>query len=63
MLQKPKIESSYPLNPKQLIQKYQLDQSQLAFTFCGLASDGQTPIPEWDTTVFSTVITGKIYKY
>jgi hypothetical protein len=57
MLQKPKIESSYPLNPKQLIQTYQLDQSQLAFTFCGLASDGQTPIPEWDTTVFSTVLT------
>ncbi|CAF2035181.1 unnamed protein product [Rotaria magnacalcarata] len=48
---------TYPLHPKQLIQKYQLDKSQLAFTFCALSSDGQTSIPEWTTTVYSTVLT------
>ncbi|CAF3366247.1 unnamed protein product [Rotaria socialis] len=48
---------TYPLHPKQLIQKYQLDKSQLAFTFCALSSDGQTKIPEWNTTVYSTVLT------
>ena len=47
------------LVPKQLIQKYQLDKSQLAFTYCGWSMDGKKPIPEWDTTVFSTVLTGK----
>jgi hypothetical protein len=50
-------EQFYPLNPKQLIQKYQLDQSQLAFTFCGLSSDGESCLAQWDTTVFSTVLT------
>lgn len=55
--EKHQMESSYPLNPKQLIQKYQLDQSQLAFTFCALAANGQSRIIEWDTTVFSTVMT------
>ncbi len=60
MPEKNKMELSYPLNPKQLIQKYQLDQSQLAFAFCALAADGQSRITEWDTTVFSTVLTGKI---
>lgn len=54
-----KIEIGPTLNPKQLIQRYQLDRSQLAFTYCAFASDGRTPIPEWDTTVFSTVLTGK----
>lgn len=43
-------------NPKQLIQEYKLDQSQLAFTFCGLSTDGKNFIPEWDTTVLSTVM-------
>lgn len=43
-------------NPKQLIHEYQLDQSQLAFTFCGLSADGTTFVPEWDTTVLSTVL-------
>ncbi len=51
---------SYILNPKQLIQLYQLDRSQLAFTFCALTPDGQTCPPEWDTMVLSTVMTGKI---
>ena len=44
--------------PKQLIQKFQLDKSQLAFTYCTLASDNATFIPEWNTTVYSTVLTG-----
>ncbi len=52
-------EQFYPLNPKQLIQKYQLDQSQLAFTFCGFSSDGESCLAQWDTTVFSSVLTGK----
>ncbi len=52
-------EQFYPLNPKQLIQKYQLDQSQLAFTFCGLSSDGESCLAQWDTTVFSSILTGK----
>lgn len=44
------------LNPKQLIRQYRLDQSQLAFTFCGLSTDGKSFVPEWDTTVLSTVL-------
>lgn len=47
------------LNPKKLIQKYHLDQSQLAFTFCAPSADGQTCIPQWDTTAYSTTLTGK----
>ena len=54
-----KIDTSFQLNPKQLIQRYQLDRSQLAFTYCAIASDGKTPIAEWDTTVYSTILTGK----
>jgi len=50
-------------NPKQLIHEYQLDQSQLAFTFCGLSADGTTFVPEWDTTVLSTVLRGKIIEF
>ncbi|CAF2744907.1 unnamed protein product [Rotaria sp. Silwood2] len=46
-----------PLHPKQLIQQYQLDKSQLAFTFCASSSDGTSCIPQWDTTVYSTVLT------
>lgn len=46
------------LNAKKLIQNYQLDKSQLAFTFCPLGPDG-TCVPDWDTTVYSTVLTGK----
>jgi len=53
------MQKFYPLTPKQLIQKYQLEKSQLAFTFCALSSDGQSYIPNWDTTVYSTVLTGK----
>jgi hypothetical protein len=54
---KTNMQQIYPLNPKQLIQEYQLDRSQLAFTFCALGSDGQSRIEEWDTTVYSTVLT------
>ncbi|CAF0936314.1 unnamed protein product [Adineta ricciae] len=44
------------LTPKQLIQKHQLTKSQLAFTLCSIATDGHTPIPSWDTMVYSTVL-------
>jgi hypothetical protein len=47
------------LTPKKLIQKYQLDKSQLAFTFCSLNPDGQTYMADWNTTVYSTILTGK----
>jgi hypothetical protein len=47
------------LTPKQLIQKYQLGKSQLAFTLCALSTDGQSYIPEWDRTIYSTVLEGK----
>lgn len=52
-------ESSSPqkqqiLMPKQLIKTYQLEKSQLAFTFCSLSRDGTEWIPEWDTTIYST---------
>jgi len=50
-------EKMLKLTPKQLIQQYQLDKSQLAFTFCTLSADGRSYIPKWDTTVFSTVLT------
>jgi hypothetical protein len=48
-----------PLPPKRLIQQYQLDQSQLAFTYCTLGPDGVTYMPDWSTTVYSTIMTGK----
>ncbi len=54
-----KNQMQHPLNPKQLIQKYQLDRSQLAFTFCKFSSDEQSSSEQWDTTVYSTVLTGK----
>lgn len=54
-----RIDPWISLNPKQLIQRYQLDRSQLTFTYCAIASDGKTPIPEWDTTVYSSILTGK----
>ncbi len=47
-----------PLSPKTLIRNYQLDKSQLALTFCSLSPDGKSYIPEWDTTIYSTVLTG-----
>jgi hypothetical protein len=46
------------LTPKQLIKKYQLNKSQLAFTLCTLRTDGKSYTPEWDTTVYSTVLEG-----
>ncbi len=49
------------LTPKKLIQKYQLGKSQLAFTLCTLSTDGISCIPEWDTTVYSTVLEGNKY--
>ncbi|CAF4844484.1 unnamed protein product [Rotaria sp. Silwood1] len=54
---KQSLKQAPPLHPKQLIQSYRLDKSQLAFTFCALGSDGKSFIPEWDTTVYSTVLT------
>lgn len=46
-------------SPKQLIKRFQLDKSQLAFTYCPLAPDGKSYMPDWSTTVISTVMTGK----
>ncbi|CAF3395951.1 unnamed protein product [Rotaria socialis] len=43
------------LTPKQLIKKYKLARSQLAFTFCTSDLDG-SPLPEWDTTIYSTIL-------
>ncbi|CAF2313106.1 unnamed protein product [Rotaria sp. Silwood2] len=53
------LKQMFRLNPKQLIQDYQLDKSQLAFTFSTLSPDEKSYIPEWNTTVYSTVLTGK----
>ncbi|CAF1360790.1 unnamed protein product [Adineta steineri] len=50
------FKQKYSLAPKQLIRDYQLNKSQLAFTFCSISPDGQQLIPEWDTTVYSTVL-------
>ncbi|CAF0855928.1 unnamed protein product [Adineta ricciae] len=50
------VQGYAPLNPKELIQTYQLEKSQLAFTYCSIAADGKTRIPEWDTTVFSSIL-------
>ncbi len=47
------------LTPKNLIKTYQLEKSQLAFTMCSLSPDGKMYIPDWNTTVYSTVLTGK----
>jgi len=58
-LDKKDMKQKPSLNPKQLIHMYQLDKSQLACTFCALSSDGKSWIPEWDTTVYSTVLNGK----
>ncbi|CAF1369350.1 unnamed protein product [Rotaria magnacalcarata] len=43
------------LTPKQLIQKYKLARSQLAFTFCTSDRDGNS-LPEWNTTIYSTIL-------
>ncbi|UJR23129.1 hypothetical protein I4U23_026149 [Adineta vaga] len=43
------------VSPKELIHKYQLDKSHLAFTICTKQSNG-TYKPDPDTTVISTVI-------
>ncbi|CAF1348553.1 unnamed protein product [Adineta steineri] len=51
------FKEKYSLSPKQLIKDYQLDKSQLAFTFCSISPNGKQLIPEWDTTVYSTVLT------
>ncbi|CAF3787478.1 unnamed protein product [Adineta steineri] len=56
-LDEKKTEQKLALTPKQLIHMYQLDQSQLAFTFCSISPDGKQTIHEWDTTVYSTVLT------
>jgi hypothetical protein len=44
--------------PKEFIQHYQLDKSQLAFTICTVDPTGQKYIPDWSTTIYSTVLTG-----
>lgn len=54
-------EKTMKYTPKRLIQLFQLGKSQLAFTLCPLSTDGQSCIPEWDTTVYSTVMEGKKY--
>ncbi|CAM4774031.1 unnamed protein product [Rotaria magnacalcarata] len=46
-----------PLTAKKLIEQYQLEKSQLAFTLCTLSKDGQLFLPDWSTTVYSTVMT------
>jgi len=56
MIDKHTPEKMSLLTPKKLIQKYQLNKSQLAFTLCKLSTDGQSYIPEWDTMVYSTVL-------
>ncbi|CAF0973543.1 unnamed protein product [Adineta steineri] len=50
------FKEKYSLSPKQLIKDYQLDKSQLAFTFCSISPNGKQLIPEWNTTVYSTVL-------
>ncbi|CAF4112970.1 unnamed protein product [Adineta steineri] len=44
------------MSGKELIRKFQLNKSQLAFTLC-TTTDGKSFIPQWHTTVFSTVMT------
>ncbi|CAF0946196.1 unnamed protein product [Rotaria sp. Silwood1] len=55
-IDKPISEKDLPLTPKQLIQKYQLGKSQLAFTLCTISADGKSYVTEWDTTVYSTIL-------
>ncbi|UJR34769.1 hypothetical protein I4U23_027548 [Adineta vaga] len=45
-----------PISPKELIHKFQLDRSQLAFTLY-TTTDGILYVTQWHTTVFSTVLT------
>ena len=52
------MEEEVPLTPKALIKKYQLEKSQLAFTLCTTSNEDGSLIPQWHTTVFSTVLTG-----
>lgn len=47
------------LPAKDLIERYQLTQSQLAFTFCATNSNGNR-LCYGETTVYSTIMTGKI---
>ena len=48
------------LPPKELIEQFQLKKSQIAFTYCSINPNGITWTPHWNTTVYSTVLTGKI---
>jgi hypothetical protein len=57
------LEKTFPLTPKKLIETYQLEKSQLAFTFCPIDPDGTPGIPEWGTTVYSTVLTGRKQRF
>ena len=45
-------------SPKEFIRQYQLDKSQLAFTICTVDPIGQKYMPDWSTTIYSTVLTG-----
>lgn len=56
-----KPEKTIKYTPKKLIQTFQLGKSQLAFTLCG--TDGQSNIPIWDSTAYSTVMEGRTYNY
>jgi hypothetical protein len=53
------FEQMPPLMPKQLIQQYQLNKSQLAFTICTLDPTGANCVPDWNTTIYSSILTGK----
>ena len=53
------LEQMPSLQPKELIKQYQLEKSQLAFTYCTLGPDGQSFMPDWTTTILSSILTGK----
>lgn len=55
---KSNMEKTPKLTAKQLINKYQLTKSQLAFTLCTVDQEGNY-IPEWNTTAFSSILEGK----
>ncbi|CAF1586909.1 unnamed protein product [Adineta ricciae] len=46
-----------PMSPKNLIRCLQLDKSQLAFTLCLPDPSGKPCTPNWETTVYSTIMT------
>ncbi|CAF0969857.1 unnamed protein product [Adineta ricciae] len=56
LLHRSSVVNHQQMSPRQLVREFHLNKSQLAFTLCTRAND-ESFVVQWDTTVFSTVMT------